>query len=593
MVDGGFDNVLLTVESRSCNHVIRAIERILESPAISETVATLQEAGVPPEDRGPFAKMPRNRLLASLPGAIPVRMLRPCDAFVPLLVLTCAQASEGCQADGATAINAESTLVANDSVVDVDHDGRPLRLIAEYFGARGVDLRSDVSALELAWPLAGPESKVLNRFGTPQLVLNRGYYHTALDVIRHHPSASDDVFAPVSGQLMIFDASVAPNVEPRGAPKGYQSIVAIYDSASHLVVTLLHVAPATAFASITGPVPVTKGTLIGTLGSPLLNDPAKEVRFHHTHLNVVDGASMRLLDPAPLMRSYKDSVAPTVEAVYLLDELADRKDVLHTGRLDVIVDAFDRDDDSRRNLEVSAIAYEVRDGSGNLLRAEPRCNLGDLVDSLALPYSERARSLVDFGRARSQVDGEWPNADIGNPNRRFGYALTHLSMRAGRCTTLDDTDGYLDVPDSVARLDVHVTRWDPSGNVREDTRSIVRAPGASEGPRRLVSFTVDGVATSIGQSVYVLGDAAQIGAWRSGRAAKLSPTRFPRTWTGTAWLPVGATVQLKVVKITPPRDVPWGFDVPPASVVWESGPNRTFTVPPEPAAATVEATWPL
>lgn len=44
LVSGGFDNVLLTVQSRNREHIIPAIGRILESPTASESVATLHEA---------------------------------------------------------------------------------------------------------------------------------------------------------------------------------------------------------------------------------------------------------------------------------------------------------------------------------------------------------------------------------------------------------------------------------------------------------------------------------------------------------------------------------------------------------------------
>jgi hypothetical protein len=218
--------------------------------------------------------------------------------------------------------------------------------------------------------------------------------------------------------------------------------------------------------------------------------------------------------------------------------------------------------------------------------------LGDLIDSLALPYSERARALVDFGGARAQVDGAWPNGDLGNPNRRFRYALTHLAPRNGRCTTLDDADGYVDVADAVTRLDVHVTLWDPVGNVSEHTESIGRDPGSVDAPRRLVTFEVEGATTYVGENVYVSGDAAQLGAWTPRRAAKLAPVSYP-TWRGSAWLPVGASVQLKFTKIAPSQhEVPWGFEAGPEPLTtWEGGGNRSFLVPAEPAVAIVHGIW--
>ena len=64
-----------------------------------------------------------------------------------------------------------------------------------------------------------------------------------------------------------------------------------------------------------------------------------------------------------------------------------------------------------------------------------------------------------------------------------------------------------------------------------------------------VTLQVDGATTSWGQSVYVVGDAKELGGWDPNAAIKLSPTSHP-SWTGTVALPRGANVNFKFIKRT-------------------------------------------
>lgn len=93
-----------------------------------------------------------------------------------------------------------------------------------------------------------------------------------------------------------------------------------------------------------------------------------------------------------------------------------------------------------------------------------------------------------------------------------------------------------------------------------------------------VTFQVDGATTSWGQNVYVAGDAAQLGAWSTYGAIALRPTAYP-TWTGTVFLPRGATINYKFIK----KDGS-------GNVTWEGGPNQTFTVP-DAATSSTSGTW--
>lgn len=104
-------------------------------------------------------------------------------------------------------------------------------------------------------------------------------------------------------------------------------------------------------------------------------------------------------------------------------------------------------------------------------------------------------------------------------------------------------------------------------------RGVVPASATS-----VVTFKVENATTTFGTNVYVVGDAAELGAWDAARAVKLAPTAYP-TWSGQVTLPRGKTLALKFIK----RD-----DA--GNTTWESGANRTFVVPNAPSAD-FSATW--
>ena len=91
------------------------------------------------------------------------------------------------------------------------------------------------------------------------------------------------------------------------------------------------------------------------------------------------------------------------------------------------------------------------------------------------------------------------------------------------------------------------------------------------------SFAV--TATTVpGQSISVVGDLAALGAWDPTRALALSAASYP-TWKLTVALPAGTAFQYKYVR----KDAS-------GTVTWESGVNRTATVPSS-GTLTLADTW--
>ncbi|WP_317196104.1 alpha-amylase domain-containing protein [Hymenobacter siberiensis] len=92
-----------------------------------------------------------------------------------------------------------------------------------------------------------------------------------------------------------------------------------------------------------------------------------------------------------------------------------------------------------------------------------------------------------------------------------------------------------------------------------------------------VAFNVTYSGTVSGQDVYVLGSTAQLGAWNTANAIKLSGAAYP-VWKGTINLTSGTSVSFKYIR----KDAA-------GNVLYEGGANRTFT--PSGTSQTRNDTW--
>ncbi|MFD7610184.1 carbohydrate-binding module family 20 domain-containing protein [Streptomyces sp. NPDC059828] len=84
--------------------------------------------------------------------------------------------------------------------------------------------------------------------------------------------------------------------------------------------------------------------------------------------------------------------------------------------------------------------------------------------------------------------------------------------------------------------------------------------------------------TVLGQNIHVTGDHAALGNWNTGAALKLDPASYP-VWKLDVGLPAGTAFAYKYIR----KDAT-------GTVVWESGANRTATVPAS-GTVTLNDTW--
>lgn len=383
----------------------------------------------------------------------------------------------GCAGNDDRINTSEDAILPNSAIFEIGHDTTTYRRIAEAFASRGYDLNVDVTKFTPGWPLTDTKPSALNRHGTPMLYAGFGYVHTGLDVVRSDASVSKDVVAPHDGLAMVFDWSGNP-VKQVSVP--YATIVAIYDETSHVLTQLLHVGALDALVKANEPVKVTKGSVIGKLAPAPLADVGDASRLANTQVAFIDGANARLLNPASLIADYADTVAPESKALYVTDESGQVTTDFTPGKLDLVVEAADRDDVSNRNFEVSAVAFTVKDQDGKVVAESAKCELDSLYGSIAEGATFKALDVVDFGSAvtAGQVSGAWPSSDVDNTARTFRYALTNLQVVNGKCTARADGDANVDVANTVTKLDVSVTLWDAKGNESTNAFTVLRSPAA-------------------------------------------------------------------------------------------------------------------
>lgn len=99
-----------------------------------------------------------------------------------------------------------------------------------------------------------------------------------------------------------------------------------------------------------------------------------------------------------------------------------------------------------------------------------------------------------------------------------------------------------------------------SADAAQDDRSDI--------PRAEVHFSVE-ARTEWGESVFVVGDAPELGAWDPTKALPLDPAQYP-VWAAPASLPARQPIDFKYL-----------IKSPSGSVRWEEGDNRKLTPPRE------------
>ncbi|MGN5635236.1 carbohydrate-binding module family 20 domain-containing protein [Streptomyces sp. AC154] len=162
----------------------------------------------------------------------------------------------------------------------------------------------------------------------------------------------------------------------------------------------------------------------------------------------------------------------------------------------------------------------------------------------------------------------------GSPlSRTFQTSLPagdYCDIQSGNGVTVDGSGRFTATLGANTALALQTGARTCSGGGTDPTDPGTGTSGASFG----VNAT-----TQLGQNIYVTGDRAALGNWNPGAALKLDPATYP-VWKLDVSLPAGTTFAYKYVR----KDAS-------GNVTWESGANRTATVPASGKVALTGDVW--
>ncbi len=337
------------------------------------------------------------------------------------------------------------------------------------FGSSGLNFTVEKQNLRLVPPIKD-SINLLSRFGTPTIAkvnflddsdpIGVGYFHEALDIARKDPYSPDDVFAPVSGKArLVFDAD--PTAEDPAGIDSYSTSLVIHDESSNALVSILHLKPLPNFYQNEGFVDVSKGEVIGQIGKLERSVIQDKPEFRHVHLMIIDFEKRQFLNPSFYLSGYKDTEAPHLSEVALYDEQRKRHSKLTSGKLDIVVSAYDMDNFSTFNQEIARMALVVNDHHGNELFNLPDCDFNDFWFEKDLGLKSPLHA-INIQPIFDPLPVE--SANIAREKIFFEYAATNFNVKGGQCEILADEDGYVSIDDSHQYVIVSVKITDHFGN---------------------------------------------------------------------------------------------------------------------------------
>ncbi|MER7468308.1 carbohydrate-binding module family 20 domain-containing protein [Streptomyces sp. NPDC097981] len=159
---------------------------------------------------------------------------------------------------------------------------------------------------------------------------------------------------------------------------------------------------------------------------------------------------------------------------------------------------------------------------------------------------------IAFGRgAKGYVVINHEGSPLARTFQTSLAAGDYCDVQSGRTVTVNSAGQFTATVGAGTALALHV-------NARTCTGTPANPAGAA--------FAVN-AATVPGQNIYVTGDRAELGGWNTGSALKLDPAAYP-VWKLDVTLPAGTAFSYKYLR----KDAA-------GNVTWESGANRTATVP--------------
>ncbi|WP_432117653.1 carbohydrate-binding module family 20 domain-containing protein [Streptomyces sp. bgisy032] len=173
---------------------------------------------------------------------------------------------------------------------------------------------------------------------------------------------------------------------------------------------------------------------------------------------------------------------------------------------------------------------------------------------------DNGSNAIAFGRGSKAYVAI--NHESGPLSRTFQTSLpagTYCDVQSGKAVTVDGSGRFTATLGADTALALHTGA---TGCPAPGDGNPVEDPGTATG----ASFSVDAT-TAWGENIYVTGDKSALGDWNPADALKLGPAAYP-VWKLDVALPAGTSFAYKFLR----KDAS-------GKVTWESGANRTATVP--------------
>ncbi|MFJ1895285.1 MULTISPECIES: carbohydrate-binding module family 20 domain-containing protein [unclassified Streptomyces] len=178
---------------------------------------------------------------------------------------------------------------------------------------------------------------------------------------------------------------------------------------------------------------------------------------------------------------------------------------------------------------------------------------------------------IAFGRgSKAYVAINHESAALSRTFQTSLPAGDYCDIQSGKGVTVDSSGRFTATLGANTALALQTGARTCSGGGTDPTGPGTGTSGASFG----VNAT-----TQLGQNIYVTGDQPALGNWNPGAALKLDPATYP-VWKLDVSLPAGTTFAYKYIR----KDAS-------GNVTWESGANRTATVPASGKAALTGDVW--
>jgi len=185
------------------------------------------------------------------------------------------------------------------------------------------------------------------------------------------------------------------------------------------------------------------------------------------------------------------------------------------------------------------------------------------------------KALADLRKVSPAIQNgsytqRWLNDDILVYERKSGSDVVVVAVNKGSSKSINVVNLGLangSYTSLVGSDTVSVTSGAATLHLDQNEAIVLHSTSGSDSNLVDISFTCNNGSTTMGQSVYAVGNVAELGDWAPAAAIKLDPANYP-TWQASISVPSAQAIEWKCLKRSESD--------PSASVEWQGGANNAF-----------------